>query len=102
MKIGVTILNVLKYEDKKTGLPKVRIGYILTEKDAIRETEKFKGLSELSLFLDDASVFDKVKTEYLLTPVQFVLDEKTSPVDPFKKVAVLKQIITKNETISLV
>lgn len=102
MKLSVTMLNIMRYEDKKTGEPKVRIGYILTGKDAIQSHEKYKGTAEMSVFLDDVSVFDKVKVEDILTPVEFVLEERPSHNNPFRKVAVLKAIITKNETISLV
>lgn len=102
MKLSVTMLNIMKYEDKKTGELKVRIGYILNSKEAPKYTEKFKGISELSYFTKDVNVFDKVKAEHLLTPVEFVLEEVPSANNPFRKIAVLQAIITKNETISLV
>lgn len=107
--LNVTILNVLRYEEKnkatgeKTGKEKIRIGYILLGKDSIQDTNKFKGLSEMSYFLDySEDIWNKLSTKLISQPVSFIFESTQSTRDPLKTYLKLKSINCKDETISLV
>lgn len=107
--LNVTILNVLRYEEKnkatgeKTGKEKIRIGYLLLGKDAVQETAKFKGLSEMSYFLDfSEEVWNKLSVKLISQPVEFIFESTQSTRDPLKTYLKLISINCKDETISLV
>ncbi len=107
--LSVTILNVLRYEEKnrttgeKTGKEKIRIGYVLLGKDAMQESAKFKGLAEMSYFLDYSDeVWNKLSTKVISQPVEFVFENVQSVRDPLRTYLRLKMINCKDGTISLV
>lgn len=107
--LNVTIINVLRYEEKnkatgeKTGKQKIRIGYLLLGKDAVRETDKFRGLSEMSYFLDYSDdIWNKLTLKLISQPVELIFDSVQSTVDPLKTYLKLVSINCKDENISLV
>lgn len=95
------ILNFMQYTDKITGEPKIRIGYICTEKDSIENGEKFKGYSELSVFLDNNNSWNDLKLDLIGTQAVFEFEKKPSTRNPLKDVTKLKSIKSKNGNISL-
>lgn len=107
--LNVTIINVLRYDEKnkatgeKTGKEKIRIGYLLLGKDATRETEKFRGLSEMSYFLDYSDeIWNKLSLKLISQPVEFIFESTQSAIDPLKTYLKLVSINCKDENISLV
>lgn len=107
--MNVTILNVLRYEEKdriskeKTGREKIRIGYVLLGKDAMQDTSKFKGLSEMSYFLDYSDeIWNKLNTKVISQPAEFIFDSMQSTRDPLKTYLKLVCINCKDEVINLV
>ncbi len=107
--LNVTILNVLRYDEKdrttgeKTGKEKIRIGYVLLGKDAVQESEKFKGLAEMSYFVDfSEEMWSKLSTKIISQPAQFIFESVPSMRDPLRTYLRLKTIVCKDETISLV
>ena len=48
----IQLLNVLEYEDKKTGKIKTRIGYIYASKEFCSNTDKFIGRSENAYYVN--------------------------------------------------
>lgn len=95
MELSVTILNFLRYEDKETKKPKIRIGYINNDSAYIENGLKFKGYPELSVFLDDNELWDKLIVEMVGGVAKFVFDKKPNPRNPLKDITVLKEIRTK-------
>lgn len=98
MLVNVEILNIIKYQNKD-GKDSVRIGYRLLDKESIANTEKFKGYSELSIYLDNADVFDKISVDYCGIALKFKLEEIASPINPMRKKVVLKEILLNDKTI---
>lgn len=92
MKLKVTILNFLKYEDKKTGQEKIRIGYINNDVSYIANKEKFKGFAELSIFLDNAKIWDQLKVEMCGDTAEFEFTSEPNPSNPLRNVTKLVRI----------
>lgn len=107
--LNVTILNVLRYEEKnkatgeKTGKEKIRIGYLILGKDTIQDSAKFKGYSEMSYFLDySEDIWNKLTNKIIMQPCEFVFESTQSVRDPLKTYLKLISIKCKDEDISLV
>lgn len=107
--LNVTILNVLRYDEKdkktgeKTGKQKIRIGYFVLSKDNLQETDKFKGYAELSAFVDySEDLWSKLSTKIIMQPVEFCFETMQSVRDPMKTYLKLKTINCKDEVINLV
>lgn len=96
MELSVTILNILRYEDKITKEPKIRIGYINNDKSYISNTAKMKGMPELSVYLDDKDLWDKLDVGLCGRPVMMTFEKQANPRNPLKEVAVLKKISSKD------
>lgn len=92
MRLNVVILNVMKYQDKKTNKDKIRIGYFCNGQDAIEIGNKFKGVSELSIYSDDITWFDKITKDMILNSVVMEFEEKRYPNNPLKSYLTLKNI----------
>lgn len=103
MELNVTLLNFLSYADKKTGEPKVRIGYISNDKAYIKNTKSMKGYSELAVFVDDKDgLYDKLKVEMTGDTALMVFERMPNPYNPIREMLVLKEIRTnKHGNISL-
>lgn len=96
MELSVTILNILRYEDKETKKPKIRIGYINNDTAYIENSSKFRGYPELSVFLDDNGLWDKLSIDIVGKVVKFIFDKRVNPRNPLKDITVLKEIKTKD------
>ncbi len=97
MEIDVEVLNVLKYEDKNNkGSYKTRVSYRLLDPSKMSNSDKFKGYSELALYLDDTKLFDVFDKQYCGCALKFVLDEKPSETNPLKKYITLKEVKSQN------
>lgn len=94
MELNVTLINFLKYEDKETKKPKIRIGYINNDKNYIENRDKMKGYPELSVYVDDNNIWDKFKVEMTGDTAIFVFDKKPNPRNPLKDMIVLQEIKT--------
>lgn len=101
MELNIYFLNCLKYLDKETNTFKYRFGYVLNDKNAIQETDKFKGLNELCFYTDKDVIFEKLKGIDALTPMTIRVEQKPSVKNPMKLNAQIVFIKTKDEDISL-
>lgn len=101
MELNVTILNVLRYTDKETGEPKIRIGYINNDSKCIENTSKFKGYPELSVFLDENDLWDKLDMTLIGNIAKFVFERTPNPRNPLKDIVKLKTIKCKDVNISI-
>lgn len=100
--LDVIIQNVLKYEDKDNkGVFKTRLGYIVNSPDAYQDTEKFKGIPELSLFTNNTKLFDSLAIKHTGKSATLKFKEKVNPRNPLKSIMDLQEIKFKDETISL-
>lgn len=100
--LKVIIQSVLKYEDKENkGVFKSRLGYFLADASAVQNTDKFKGIAELSVFTNDTKLFDSLKSEHMGKSATLKFTEEPSPRNPLRTYLRLKEIIFKDETISL-
>lgn len=108
--LTATIVSFLRYEDKdkktgqKTGKEKVRIEYLLLNKDNFQERDKFVGYASLSAFVDcTPELWEKLNANLIMKPVEMVFESVPSMTDPFKSFVRLKAINSKeNGSISLV
>lgn len=101
MEIKILLLSAMKYEDKETKKPKLRLGYILFGKDAYQNSDKFKGYKDLGGYVDVVDGFELLKQDDFLSEAILVGEELPSATNPFKKYVKLKELRTKNATISL-
>lgn len=101
MDLKVTILNFLAYNDKETNAPKVRIGYINNDPAFIENSAKFKGYPELSVFLDNNGLWDKLTMDLVGQIATFTFEKKPNPRNPLKDVTILRKITTKNVNIDI-
>lgn len=101
MKEKIILLSVLKYTDKKTNLEKVRLGFVFADKKFNTSNKCFKGYSEMSCFYDNADVFDKLSNDSFLTPVDAILETKSSPVNPLRETKVIKQLVINGSILNL-
>ncbi|MBQ8902325.1 MAG: hypothetical protein IJY87_04590 [Bacilli bacterium] len=101
MEIKIVLINAMKYKDKETGLPKVRIGYVPFGKEAFRNEEKFRGFTELGGYTERVEVLEELKDSDFMQEATLVGEEVSSARNPFKKTMKLTKLITKNATISL-
>lgn len=93
MEIDVEILNVLKYEDKNNkGSYKTRVSYRLLDPTKMANTDKFKGYSELAIYLNDTKLFDAFEPKYCGTALKLVLEKQPSAADPLKEYITLKAV----------
>lgn len=101
MKLNVLFLGVLKYNDKKTGEPKLRLTYLLNNDTAKQENNRFKGINECAYYLDDVSLFDRFSKEDTLTQMEFTLESRPSQNNPLKTITQITEIKTKRDLIKL-
>ncbi len=101
MKVNAMILNFMRYKDKETQQPKVRIGYICTDKDSISNEENFRGYSELSIYLNDDAKWNDLDVSIVGTACTLEFEKYVNPRNPLKEVTKLKAIDTKNANISI-
>lgn len=87
----ILILDVMQYEDKKTGEIKSRIGFVLCDDKHFKATEKFVGFSELSCFYND-SIVNKVPKELILEPVDGIFQLSPSSTNPLRTTSILTGI----------
>lgn len=101
MDLKVTLLNILRYSDKQTGAAKIRIGYINNDAKYIENTDKFKGYPELSVFLDDNGLWEKLPFSLIGQVCTFKFKKLPNPRNPLKDITVLEHIECKDTDISI-
>lgn len=100
--LKVIIQNVLIYEDKEQkGKMKTRLGYLLNDTQAYQNTEKFKGLAELSYFANDTQIFDKLSVEHMGKAATLVFTKVANSRNPLKDSLKLTKIVFKDETVDI-
>ncbi len=100
--LSCTITNLLKYQDKKTGEDKIRIGYIYQEKGSCMDTDKQKGFPELSAYVKYSDELWKTITlKDIFQPAIFVFQEQKSAYNPFRVINILKTIKVNDKVISI-
>lgn len=100
--IKVFITSVLRYEDKKTNEPKIRIAYVNQEKGACQNNQRLKGFPELSAFVKfDEKVWNGIELKDFYQPATFTFEPQRAPYDPMKVINVLKTIEVNGKTISV-
>lgn len=98
MIVDVELLNCNVFE--KDGKKKCRIGYRLLNRESVSNSAKFKGFAELSVFLEDETIFEKLTLDLFGYALKFEFIEEANPRDPMKKRVTLKKIMNaKNEDI---
>lgn len=101
MKLNVLFLGVLKYKNKQTGEPMVRISYVVNDANAKQDTLNFKGLNECSFYTEHAEVFDKFTKEDALTQMEFIVEQRPSATNPLRTISQVTEIKTKRDIIKL-
>lgn len=101
MEIKAFFLGALKYEDKVTNEPKLRFSYLLNDQKAIKESDRFVGLNELSFYTDKVAIFDEFKGDDCLQPITLVVEEVPSTSNPLKTNRKVVEIKKKDKIISL-
>lgn len=101
MKLSVTILNFLSYEDKDTKVPKVRIGYINNDSKYVENSAKFKGYPELSVYLDDNGLWEKLNINLVGQVAEFEFEKRVNPRNPLKDINILKSIKCKDAVVDI-
>lgn len=100
--LKVIIQNVLKYEDKsEKGKYKSRLGYFLDSSDAYQETDKYKGIAELSYFGNDTQIFDKLSIKHMGKSATLVFKKVANVRNPLKDSSKLIKIMFKDETVDI-
>lgn len=94
MELNVTILNFIRYEDKETKKPKIRIGYINNDKNYIERGTKVKGYPELSVYIDDNALWDLFDVAMCGDTAVFVFEKTPNPRNPLKDITHLVEIRT--------
>lgn len=101
MKMQVELLSCLKYVDKKTNQDKVRIGYRCLDPKFRQDKANLKGYSELSVYLEDTSIFDKLKVEDFGIAVILEFTKEQSPNNPLRDILKLKSINVGSNVINI-
>lgn len=99
--LKVIIQNVLKYEDKQTKKMKTRLGYFLNTEEAYQNSDKFKGIAELSYFGNDTQIFDKLELKHMGKAATLVFSKEASKSNPLRDSLILKKIVFKDETVDI-
>lgn len=102
MDLPVTILNFLLYEDKETKEKKIRIGYLISDKEYCQNSVKFKGYAECSVYLDSDKQWEDLDVSLCGKPATFKFIEVINPRNPLKKINKLTCIITKDGSIDII
>ena len=101
MKMQVELLSCLKYTDKKTNQEKIRLGYSCLDPKMRQDTAKLKGYSELSVYLEDISIFDKLKVEDFGIAAILEFTKEQSPNNPLRDILKLKSINVGSNVINI-
>ena len=101
MEYQVELISCLVYEDKETKAKKTRLGYRMLDPKLIQVSDKFKGYSELSFFLDGTKLFDWLKGSDFGVQVTIKVTEVPSVSNPLRKSVVLQSVKIGNEHIDL-
>lgn len=101
MKFQVELLSAIAYIDKKTNLPKTRLGYRCLETKYRQSTEKMKGFSELCVYLDTHDVFNKLNSDMFGIQSELEFIEKPNQNNPLKNSLELKTIKVGNNVINI-
>lgn len=101
MKLEIMILNTMKYE--KDGQQKSRMGYILSNKEAFSERDKFRGYSELAVYRDDTKLFDLIPVDFIGKNNCFAtVEERASTSNPLKSYKEIIELVHNGKTVRLV
>lgn len=100
MKMEIMILNTMKYE--KDGQQKSRMGYILSNKEAFSERDKFRGYSELAVYRDDTKLFDLVPADFIGKNCVATVQERPSTANPLKSYKEIVDLVCNGKTVHLV
>lgn len=101
MKVNAELISLVAYTDKKTNQPKTRIGYRLLDNKYRQSTDKMKGFSELSVYVDGHDIFNKFKADWCGCQVELELEERPSTSNPLRNIQVIKNIKVGDNVISL-
>lgn len=100
--LQITIVSLLKYNDKKTNADKIRIGYLNQTKGSLMNTNKQKGYPELSVYVNYSdNLWNGIDVKDIFQPAIFVFEEIPSTYDPMRIMNVLKEIKFGDKTISV-
>lgn len=102
MKMEIMILNTMRYRKEGEQTYKSRLAYIIPTKDAFSDNDNFKGYSELSLYKNDASFFEKIPVEFIGQKCEITIEEKPSKNNPMKSYKDIIEVSCNEKTISLV
>lgn len=100
MKMEIMILNTMKYE--KDGQQKSRMGYILSNKEAFSERDKFRGYSELAVYRDDTKLFDLIPGDFIGKSCFATVQERPSTSNPLKSYKEIIELVCNGKTVRLV
>lgn len=101
MDLNVTVLNILRYNDKNTNEPKIRIGYINNDSKYIENTDKFRGYPELSVFFDDNGLWEKLDLKLVGQIVKFTFAKEVNPRNPLKDITKLTKITCEKANVNI-
>ncbi len=100
MKIKIMILNVLNYsKEDKEG---TRVSYVLCDKSAFTDNDRFKGLTEVNSFYSSKTPFELITPDMIGKPLDANFVDKESYNNPLKTTKVLESIDFNGRTIKLV
>lgn len=101
MKIQAELLSVLAYLDKNSKQPKTRLAYRCLDSKYRQNTDKLKGFSDLSVYLDTHQLFKELKPEHFGVQAELEMIEVPAENNPFRKTLKLKTIRVGNDLISV-
>lgn len=103
MQISVQILSMCKYISKTDNKEKIRIDYICNEEKYLNDKEKFRGYPVLTYYINDLinENWNILDVDLVGKPVDFIFEKVPSVQNPLKEFNKLKEICTKNGSISL-
>lgn len=101
MKLQVELLNAIAYFDKETKEPKTRLSYRCLNFKHRQSTEKMKGFSELSVYLDSHDLFNKLSVESFGVQAELIFTEQSNPSNPLKNILKLESVKIGDNVISL-
>lgn len=100
MKTKIMILNVLDYS--KEGKEGVRVSYVLCDKTAFVDNERYRGLTEVNSFYTSRNVYTNITNEMIGKSLDGNFISKQDFKNPLKTTSILASIEYNGRTIELV
>lgn len=91
MEEKIIVLNVNKYQ--KDGQDRSRLGFIFADNKKVSNTDKFRGLAELSIYYDSTIAFDNVPIDVIGQISIATIESKPSPTNPLKDRRVITKLV---------